>query len=70
MAKEPTLHEYVDLFVERMRNLGGGPDGISLPMWTDWLCVDISADTAYNREMNALKDSKFPFNFALEGPGH
>lgn len=59
-AKEPTLHKYIDLFVERMKSLGSTPRGVSLPTWVNWLCVDISADMAYNREMNALKDSKLP----------
>lgn len=57
-AKEPTLHKYIDLFVERMEMLGGEPDGVNLPTWINWLCVDLSADLAYNRQMNALKDSK------------
>lgn len=57
-AKEPTIHKYVDLFVDRIKDLGGRPQGVSLPKWINWLCVDLSADMAYNREMNALNDSK------------
>lgn len=59
-AKEPTLHKYIDLFIERMKRFGGEAEGVSLPTWVNWLCVDISADMAYNREMNSLKDSKSP----------
>lgn len=59
-AKEPTIHKYVDLFVDRMKDLGGRPQGVSLPKWINWLCVDLSADMAYNREMNALKDMRDP----------
>ncbi|KAI1409860.1 cytochrome P450 [Hypoxylon sp. FL1857] len=59
-AKEPTLHKYTDLFVKRMRSLGNTIDGVSLSEWVNWVCVDISADTAYNREMNALRDMKNP----------
>ncbi|KAI1807900.1 cytochrome P450 [Daldinia bambusicola] len=59
-AKEPTLHRYIDLFVKRMKNIGRKAEGVSLPTWINWLCVDISADIAYNREMNALKDMKTP----------
>lgn len=29
-AKEPTLHKYIDYFVEKMRQLGGGEDGVEL----------------------------------------
>ena len=57
-AKEPTLHHYIDLFVQRMQAYGGSPDGVSLPSWTNWLCVDISTEMAYNRQMNALQDSR------------
>ncbi|KAK8075890.1 hypothetical protein PG997_010553, partial [Apiospora hydei] len=59
-AKEPTFHRHIDFFVERMKTLGSNPEGVSLPTWTNWLCVDISADMAYNREMNALKNMKTP----------
>lgn len=55
-AEEATLHKYVDLFVERMRTFGGGAEGTSLPKWTNWLSVNISADMAYNREMDSLAD--------------
>jgi hypothetical protein len=34
-AKEPTLHKYIDLFVEHMKNLGGTEQGVSLPSWTN-----------------------------------
>ncbi|KAH9900496.1 cytochrome P450 [Xylariomycetidae sp. FL2044] len=59
-AKEPTLHKYIDLFVNRMKTYGGGSDGVSLPTWVNWLCVDISAEMAYNRQMDALADMKEP----------
>lgn len=38
-AKEPTIHKYVDLFVERMESLGEGKDGqgVSLPTWINWI---------------------------------
>lgn len=38
-AKEPTIHKYVDLFVERMEALGTGPNGqgVSLPTWINWI---------------------------------
>ncbi|KAI0106404.1 cytochrome P450 [Nemania sp. FL0031] len=57
-AKEPTLHRYVDLFVERVEAVGGKP--LSLPTWVNWICVDISAEMAYNRQMNALKNMQDP----------
>ncbi|RYP89821.1 hypothetical protein DL770_004032 [Monosporascus sp. CRB-9-2] len=66
-AKEPALHRYIDLFVERMKGLGGGAQGVSLPTWINWLCVDVSADMAYNRQMNALKDSKSTTSYCFLG---
>ena len=41
-----------------MKVLGGELEGVSLPIWINWLSVAISADMAYNREMNALRDGK------------
>lgn len=37
--KEPTIHKYVDLFVERMESFGNGIDGqgVSLPTWINWI---------------------------------
>ncbi|KAF4627058.1 hypothetical protein G7Y89_g11097 [Cudoniella acicularis] len=51
---------HIGFFVDRMEVLGGEAQGVSLPTWINWVCVDISADMAYNREMNALKDMKDP----------
>lgn len=57
-AKEPALHSYIDQFVERMKTHGGVAEGVNIPTWISWLCVDVAADMAYNRQMNAMKDSK------------
>ncbi|KAH9985272.1 cytochrome P450 [Xylariaceae sp. FL0662B] len=66
-AKEPTLHKYIDLFVDRMKAHGGNLAGVSLPTWVNWICVDISADLAYNREMNSLQDmTDPPYTFLLQ----
>ncbi|TGJ84050.1 hypothetical protein E0Z10_g4732 [Xylaria hypoxylon] len=59
-AKALTLHKYVDLFVDRMTSLGSATRGVDLTTWINWLCVDMSADMAYNREMNALKNMEEP----------
>ncbi|QSZ37735.1 hypothetical protein DSL72_008834, partial [Monilinia vaccinii-corymbosi] len=57
-AKELILHKYIDFFVERMKEFGGEAQGVSLPTWLSWLCVDISTDMAYTCEMNTLQHSK------------
>ncbi|POS72543.1 isotrichodermin C-15 hydroxylase, partial [Diaporthe helianthi] len=38
-AKEPTIHKYVDLFVERMHTYSSGMNGqgVSLPTWINWI---------------------------------
>lgn len=54
-AKEPALHTHIDYFIQRMESFKG--DAVSLPTWLNWLFVDISGDMAYNREMNAMRNS-------------
>ncbi|KAI0013518.1 isotrichodermin C-15 hydroxylase [Xylariaceae sp. FL0662B] len=56
-AKEATLQFYIDIFVEKMRQVGG-TEGVELPKWVMWLAMDISADMAYGLELNHLKDCK------------
>lgn len=67
-AKEPTIHQYVDLFVERMKTYGDVPEGVDLNQWINWLSVDMAADMAYNRKMNALQDSKYHHDLKLPYP--
>jgi hypothetical protein len=57
-AKEPTMHKYINQFVEMMKQNGSAPDGISLPTWIQWLAMDMSADMAYHHEVNCIRDSK------------
>ncbi|KAI0471291.1 isotrichodermin C-15 hydroxylase [Xylaria cf. heliscus] len=57
-AKEHVLHMYIDLFVEKMRELGSSRDGVELPKWVNWLAMDISADMTYGREIHHLRDGK------------
>ncbi|KAI0147679.1 cytochrome P450 [Xylariaceae sp. FL1272] len=59
-AKEVVLHKYVDLFIERARHFGRDETSINISPWINWLCVDISADMAYNRQMNALENMSDP----------
>ncbi|KAI0970592.1 cytochrome P450 [Xylaria arbuscula] len=60
-AKEPTIHKYIDAFIERMRDIGERGDGIELKTWTGWIAMDTSADLAYGREMDHVRDTKFLF---------
>ncbi|KAI1077304.1 cytochrome P450 [Whalleya microplaca] len=57
-AKEPVMHKYIDLFVERMKAIGAVSEGVDLAQWCNWVAMDISADMTYNREMNQVRDMK------------
>ncbi|KAI0903786.1 isotrichodermin C-15 hydroxylase [Ustulina deusta] len=57
-AKEPTVHYYIDLFIERMKEIGSKGDGIEITKWTTWFAADLSADLAYNRELNHMRDQR------------
>ncbi|KAJ8118830.1 hypothetical protein ONZ43_g3915 [Nemania bipapillata] len=59
-AKEPALHRYVDLFIQHMVSDGQDAQGVSLPTWLNWLCIDISGEMAYNRQMNAMQNRANP----------
>lgn len=63
-AKEATIHKYVDLFVQRLKEQDH-QKGVSLNDWINWLSVDIAADTAYNRQMHALDKLEQPPYLAL-----
>ncbi|KAI0418971.1 isotrichodermin C-15 hydroxylase [Xylaria grammica] len=57
-TKEHVLQMYVDMFVKRMREIGGSKEGVELPKWVQWLAMDISADMTYGREIHHLRDAK------------
>lgn len=57
-TKEPIIHKYIDIFVEKMKKIGGREEGIELRQWADWLAMDIAADLGYSREMNQLEEEK------------
>lgn len=57
-AMEPTIHEHVDLFVQKMRTKGSSAEGVSLVDWTNWLTMDIAADLAYCQKTRELEEGK------------
>ncbi|KAJ2989935.1 hypothetical protein NUW58_g2258 [Xylaria curta] len=57
-SKDPTLHKYVNLFVEKMKEVGEKAGGVSLPTWIQWLAMDIAADMAYHHEVNCMGNEK------------
>lgn len=57
-AKETAVHKHMDLFVQRMKEVGDGEKGAELQRWTDWLALDLSADMTYGLAMNQMRNSK------------
>ncbi|KAI0112012.1 cytochrome P450 [Nemania sp. FL0031] len=55
-AKDPILQKYIDIFVEKMKEIGNEPCGVSLPTWIQWLAMDIAADMAYHHEVNCMRN--------------
>lgn len=57
-AKEATIHKYIDLFIDRMKEVGSRKQGVEMQRWTDWLALDLSADMTYGREMGQMRDGE------------
>ncbi|RYC66018.1 hypothetical protein CHU98_g225 [Xylaria longipes] len=55
-AKEPTVQQYIDLFVTKMKAIGSEQGGVDLNTWLVWLAMDMSADLAYSRELHQMRD--------------
>lgn len=60
-ATDPVIHRYVDLFVNKMKEIGDTPAGIDLSNWVQWLAMDIAADMAYSHQVNCMRESKLRF---------
>jgi cytochrome P450 len=65
-AKEATLQYYVDMFIDKMKEVGGSDKGAEMRRWADWLSMDIAADMTYNRQMNEIRDSEPPLSIHLD----
>jgi hypothetical protein len=57
-AKETTVQKHISLFVDKMKKVGAGKQGVELQRWTDWLALDLSADMTYSREMGQMQESE------------
>ncbi|KAK7947852.1 cytochrome P450 [Apiospora aurea] len=57
-AREATILKHVDLFIQRMREVGVRGNGVELQRWSDWLALDLSADMTYGRDMGQVRDMK------------
>ncbi|KAF3761195.1 cytochrome P450 [Cryphonectria parasitica EP155] len=58
-AMEPLVHEYMDYFIQRMKDLGpSAAGGVSLLDWTNWLALDLAADLAWGQKMHEMRNMK------------
>lgn len=57
-ALEPVAHEYMDYFVENMKESGSEPTGVGLMEWTNWLAMDDAADMALNEKLHQMRDRR------------
>jgi hypothetical protein len=57
-AKETTVHKHIDLFSNKMRQIGTREQRAESQQWTDWLALDLSADLTYGRDMGQMRDSE------------
>ncbi|KAM7196181.1 Cytochrome P450 [Rhypophila sp. PSN 637] len=55
-AKEPVVHKYLDLFVQRMKEQGSKEQGVELNWWTNWLGLDLSAALTHGEDMGHMRD--------------
>ncbi|KAI1089462.1 cytochrome P450 [Rostrohypoxylon terebratum] len=57
-ATDPVIHHYVDLFVNKMKEIGNTPGGVDLSNWVQWLAMDIAADMAYSHQVDCMKEAR------------
>ncbi|KAI0379537.1 cytochrome P450 [Hypomontagnella monticulosa] len=55
-ALEPIMHKYIDVFIQRMKEIGDTDRGIELKTWTDWVAMDMSAELTSSRQLNQIRD--------------
>ncbi|KAK6207212.1 hypothetical protein LQW54_007413 [Pestalotiopsis sp. IQ-011] len=61
-AKEPVVHKHIDIFIQKMLEIGDRGKGAELRQWSDWLGLDLSMSMTYGADMGQMqhmKDSVF-----------
>ncbi|RAH75491.1 cytochrome P450 [Aspergillus aculeatinus CBS 121060] len=56
--QEPALHEHIDRFIQRLRELGTAEQGVDMRDWFDWLACDIAGDMGYGHNFHNVRDGK------------
>ncbi|RAH76706.1 cytochrome P450 [Aspergillus japonicus CBS 114.51] len=56
--QEPALHEHIDRFIQRLRELGTAERGVDMRDWFDWLACDIAGDMGYGHNFHNVRDGK------------
>lgn len=54
LSKEATVLKHIDMFMERMKEVGAGNRRVEMRCWTERLGLDLSADMVYGQEMNQV----------------
>jgi cytochrome P450 len=57
-AMEPIAHQYMDYFIDQMKEAGNTSAGVSVLDWTNWLALDLAADLAWGMKINEMRDKK------------
>lgn len=57
-VKEGVIQKHINLFIEKMKDIGATGQGAELRCWSDWLALDLSADMTYGRETGQMRDMK------------
>lgn len=52
---EPVVHQHMDYFIERMKELGDTDEGVNIVQWTNWLAMDLSTDLSGNEMTDQMK---------------
>lgn len=55
---EPVMHERMDYFIAKMKELRSEPTGVGLMEWTNWLAMDQAADMAWNEKLHQMRDRR------------
>lgn len=56
-SMEVVVRHYFDFFVDKMKEIGSAPDGVSLVDWTNWVASDLATDLTWNEQVNEMRDS-------------
>ncbi|KAE8138900.1 cytochrome P450 [Aspergillus pseudotamarii] len=57
--QEPMIRGYIDLLLQRLREIGGGEDVVDLSAWFNYTTFDIIGDLSFGEPFGCLQDSSY-----------